>query len=322
MALIKCPECGHEVSDKAEKCIHCGYPLQENIESKIPAAAETPTDHVDIDQPEAEHTTAETESSSKQAEPSDVETDNTSAHSTLSNNKSKRIIPIIAIAIAVLAVGVGIYWKQVIEPRTQYEHALAISEDGLYQEADSILADLGDYEDAIEIREELRYESYGYAALTAIYEDSGAMPEELSVDDIHFYSGKNASKSADETESTAESDDDDPLIDEDHPYIIVRIASNVGGISSLGGKDTAYVTFAYDKNSEQYDIDGFTNTNSFDDLLEEYPSADENYWTFLLGAAMVQSYEENGIEVGGVDMARFQNVVDSGAYVNIEMLQE
>ena len=28
MALIKCPECGKEISDKSEKCIHCGYPLQ------------------------------------------------------------------------------------------------------------------------------------------------------------------------------------------------------------------------------------------------------------------------------------------------------
>ena len=27
MAMIKCPECGRDVSDKAEKCIHCGYPL-------------------------------------------------------------------------------------------------------------------------------------------------------------------------------------------------------------------------------------------------------------------------------------------------------
>ena len=27
MALIKCPECGKEVSDKAEACIHCGFPL-------------------------------------------------------------------------------------------------------------------------------------------------------------------------------------------------------------------------------------------------------------------------------------------------------
>lgn len=28
MALIKCPECGKEISDKATNCIHCGYPLE------------------------------------------------------------------------------------------------------------------------------------------------------------------------------------------------------------------------------------------------------------------------------------------------------
>ena len=28
MALIKCPECGKEISDKSEKCIHCGFPIR------------------------------------------------------------------------------------------------------------------------------------------------------------------------------------------------------------------------------------------------------------------------------------------------------
>ena len=27
MALIICPECGGQVSDKSTQCIHCGYPL-------------------------------------------------------------------------------------------------------------------------------------------------------------------------------------------------------------------------------------------------------------------------------------------------------
>lgn len=27
MALIKCPECQKEISDKSSTCIHCGYPL-------------------------------------------------------------------------------------------------------------------------------------------------------------------------------------------------------------------------------------------------------------------------------------------------------
>ena len=27
--LVKCPECGQEISDKAPNCIHCGYPIGE-----------------------------------------------------------------------------------------------------------------------------------------------------------------------------------------------------------------------------------------------------------------------------------------------------
>lgn len=28
MALIKCPECGKEISDKSKKCVHCGYVIK------------------------------------------------------------------------------------------------------------------------------------------------------------------------------------------------------------------------------------------------------------------------------------------------------
>lgn len=31
MALITCPECGQQVSDKSENCIHCGFPLNKTI---------------------------------------------------------------------------------------------------------------------------------------------------------------------------------------------------------------------------------------------------------------------------------------------------
>lgn len=31
MALIKCPECGVEVSDHAANCIHCGYPINKPV---------------------------------------------------------------------------------------------------------------------------------------------------------------------------------------------------------------------------------------------------------------------------------------------------
>ena len=33
MALIKCPECGKEISDKAKACPECGYELKQNVEA-------------------------------------------------------------------------------------------------------------------------------------------------------------------------------------------------------------------------------------------------------------------------------------------------
>lgn len=32
MALIRCPECGREVSDKASKCPQCGFPIRESVD--------------------------------------------------------------------------------------------------------------------------------------------------------------------------------------------------------------------------------------------------------------------------------------------------
>lgn len=34
MALIICPECGKEISEKSKSCIYCGYPLQEDVNVK------------------------------------------------------------------------------------------------------------------------------------------------------------------------------------------------------------------------------------------------------------------------------------------------
>ena len=41
MALVKCPECGKEISDQSETCIHCGYPLKkESKETENPSTEE------------------------------------------------------------------------------------------------------------------------------------------------------------------------------------------------------------------------------------------------------------------------------------------
>ncbi len=42
MALIKCPECGHEVSDKASSCPNCGYPIRSAENPVLPDEPEKP----------------------------------------------------------------------------------------------------------------------------------------------------------------------------------------------------------------------------------------------------------------------------------------
>lgn len=50
MALIKCPECGKEISDKATTCINCGFPLSElnnmTIVEETPNIEDTPNKEV------------------------------------------------------------------------------------------------------------------------------------------------------------------------------------------------------------------------------------------------------------------------------------
>lgn len=42
MTMIKCPECGTEVSDKAEKCLKCAYPIAgQTVAEKVQTIQQT-----------------------------------------------------------------------------------------------------------------------------------------------------------------------------------------------------------------------------------------------------------------------------------------
>lgn len=47
--LIKCPECGKEISDKSKQCIHCGFPLEGYINSIIESNNSIETWEIKID---------------------------------------------------------------------------------------------------------------------------------------------------------------------------------------------------------------------------------------------------------------------------------
>ena len=46
MALIKCKECGREISDKATTCPHCGCPVEKEIKCEECGAILSATDEV------------------------------------------------------------------------------------------------------------------------------------------------------------------------------------------------------------------------------------------------------------------------------------
>ena len=48
MSLIKCPECGKEVSTAAETCPHCGYPLKKKNQNESPKPVTYETQTVTI----------------------------------------------------------------------------------------------------------------------------------------------------------------------------------------------------------------------------------------------------------------------------------
>ena len=41
MAIIKCPECGKEISDKSEHCISCGYPIKKYLQERDATVSNT-----------------------------------------------------------------------------------------------------------------------------------------------------------------------------------------------------------------------------------------------------------------------------------------
>ncbi|MGN8737393.1 zinc ribbon domain-containing protein [Bilifractor sp. HCP3S3_D3] len=108
MPLIKCPECGHEVSSKAKKCPYCGYPIAENAEvSSKENDAEKTAETIKENKPNTE---AVTQSNPKQCE----------KRKPLSK-KLKLILTVAIIAICA-ATGLGYYYGIKVPHDKAYEN--------------------------------------------------------------------------------------------------------------------------------------------------------------------------------------------------------
>lgn len=124
MALIKCPECGKKISDKAPCCPNCGCPIQEtNIQ------------------------------------PEEKPNDTTQNGKTAGNKQSTRKTLVISIIVVLLlAALLGIYYYLSTSDKRNYEKANALYKEQNYEEALVLYESLGDYEDSVQLSEKCNIE--------------------------------------------------------------------------------------------------------------------------------------------------------------------
>ena len=174
MALISCPECGKEISDRVKVCPHCGYPLVDDTEPKQEEMHE--------------------EQSKKKLD-------------------RKVFIGMLTIAIAAVIIFGVIYNVKVVKPKKTYVEAITLLEEGKYEEANKIFDTVSSYEDVSTLQEQLKYESRVYECVTSLKQYL-KNPDSLQVYEIIFYQGnleKGQETTSDSLEEMKEGSEENPI---------------------------------------------------------------------------------------------------------------
>lgn len=220
MALIKCPECGKEISDKASNCPNCGCPMGKQ-EIKV--------------MPSLEVSTSANESLDEVSIKKNV-------------FKMKFIIPMIAgIIIVVIS---AFYDLKVIKPKNMYLQATKLLDNGEYDEANKLLSKINTYKNVKKMREEVQYETYVFSCINEIKQYL-KNPDSFSPYEITFYNslGENNGQSGEIVKN--ETNDD-----KKYPICIMHYTAQNG----FGGNTTGYAMFKYSNEKDKYQIFGTCNS--------------------------------------------------------------
>lgn len=277
MALIKCPECGKEISSLAKSCPHCGCPI------------------------EAQDAMIVLENSDQQP-----------VELVVTKHPVRGKIPakgIVATAIVVVAIFVGIVVTVILPMSTEstYNRAMSLLESGEYTEGRALLAKIPDYEDAAEVLEETRFETYVYSAANALRKIL-KNPDSLYIYDVQFYD-----KAEGEERDNPVNDDPSLLVDANHPAMILSCAAQNG----FGGNASSYVISCYDTEEQQYTLVEYSSERLIEDL-NEY---DDDYNSELRAIVMMDIMTLKMREIGSVDIDRVNQVIENADYGDIEIAQ-
>lgn len=338
MALIKCPECGREVSDRAKSCPNCGFPLTEVIENmgqtgKEVREREMQGDSFDNKQgAEVQHSIQNQQDTVPQKSPE-------------KENKKVSKIPIVILLIIVfslLIADVVIYFNvfkpsniykeakslinsgeydeayemlesikgykdvdEILEQKETYEKAVTMLESGEYEDAYALLETIQGYMDVDELLIQVRYESYAYACIN-VFKEILKNPDSIVLYDITFYS------------NMSEQDKEDTYVsavidfEAEYPACVMHYAAENG----FGGNTTGYVLLAYDDEEENYAVIGTCDSLDGDDYDR---SDDDDYYPYII-CEIINAYRDYGETVGDIDMDRLKTILKNDAYSTIKII--
>ncbi len=298
MAMIQCPECGKEISDKARKCIHCGKVFVEE-EIKTKKCSECGTEN-SLDATECIHCGCPFEEIAMQ----EKETNDKPK-----KNMIKIIIPIVAVVIIAI-IGVVIYNVKVVKPKNTYNEAVALLEKGKYNEANELFSTIEGYSDVNTIQEQLKYESYVYECIDD-WKQWLKNPDSFTLYDVAFYLDSESHGMYAQLSLFGE-------VDYSYPAIVFRSGAQNG----FGGNTTGYELFYYVKEK------GYTCMGSCDSLDEEdyYDSKgeikdeDDGAMEVLLCKEINKLRSEAQL-VGDVDMDRLKAIIKNDNYSTIKIIE-
>lgn len=301
MALIKCPECGQEISDKAARCIHCGIDLKSTqIQTKI--CAECGKEN-SVDATECIYCGCPFEE--KEESPIVEVREPISVQKVFveqpKDNKKKIVFPVIAL-FAVLLIGFCIYNAKVIKPKNTYNEAMELLEKGKYEEADKLLDTIKNYNDVETVQEQLKYESYAYSAINSLKQYL-KNPDSYQPYEIVFYASMGT-----EEDSKNESESED----EKYPACVMHYGAQNG----FGGNTTSYALCTYSDDDGKYDVLGTCDSLDEDD----YDMTDEDDIYDLLICKIINEYRKGGDTIGDIDLSRLKTVLKNDAYSTIKII--
>lgn len=304
MALIKCPECEKEVSDKAGKCPYCGYPLNEKEEYATIKVRKKKKygiliwfgilvvivigcliyNYAYLQPKRIAEQNVIYEKAMKQVDECEYDAAIALLYTIPKYENVNTIIADI---------------EKEKEIFNTYNSGMSYLEQGKYAEGIELLNRISDYSDVAQVLNEAKYESYAYSAVSAV---KGLLknPDSLSVYEIHFYA------------NDAEEDEKD-VDGEKYPYIIMHFGAQNG----FGGNTTSYAGFTYDSEKQAYTLDAYTDTLDTETLNEE----DDDYWIYFFSAVSIQYKLDNDEEIGSINSARFNNVLKSSAYTAVKIIE-